>query len=784
MTCSGCTNVVKNALENVSGVTSAQVDLAQQQVVVTMNKHVPFEKLKEALNHNGGHYDIYLPGSNTESLVRKPELMKPPVPPGGNYYCPMLCEGDKLYPEPGNCPVCGMELVPAAAIVESGDDQAYTRLLRKFWFALGFTVPVFLMSMGEMLGIPWDRVIGHSYLGWLQLLLTIPVVFYSCREFFVRGYQSVVNRSPNMWTLISLGSGAAYLFSITALLIPDIFPDQFKSGHGSVHLYFEAAAVILTLVLLGQVLETGARRKTNSAIRELLDLVPAEARVIRDGMERTMPLDQVRLHDILRIKPGEKIPVDGVIVNGTSAVDESMITGESIPVEKKTGDKVIGGAVNGTGSFTMEALKIGRETLLSQIIEMVDKASRSKAPVQNLADRVSGYFVPVVVAIAVISFALWAFWGPDPKLVYAFTSAVSVLIIACPCALGLATPMSIMVGTGKAAKQGILVKEAGVIEEMQHINTLVVDKTGTLTLGKPSLQNVTSLDQDYPEQMILGLAASLEHHSEHPLAQGIVSGAVSKGIETFAVEEFNSQTGLGVSGKVEGRRVALGNRRLLKEYNLSADQTLMKQIETREAEGETVIFMIVEGKLAGFLSVTDPVRDSSARAVLDLQHQGLEVIMLTGDNKIVARSVAEKLGLDGFKAEMSPEQKYEEVLALQNQGKKVAMAGDGINDAPALAQANVGIAMGTGTDVAIESAGITLVKGDLNGIVRARKLSGQVMNNIKQNLFFAFVYNALGVPIAAGILFPFFGLLLSPMLAALAMSLSSVSVIANSLRLR
>ena len=784
MTCSGCTNVVKNALENVSGVTSAQVDLAQQQVVVTMNKHVPFEKLKEALNHNGGHYDIYLPGSNTESLVRKPELMKPPVPPGGNYYCPMLCEGDKLYPEPGNCPVCGMELVPAAAIVESGDDQAYTRLLRKFWFALGFTVPVFLMSMGEMLGIPWDRVIGHSYLGWLQLLLTIPVVFYSCREFFVRGYQSVVNRSPNMWTLISLGSGAAYLFSITALLIPDIFPDQFKSGDGSVHLYFEAAAVILTLVLLGQVLETGARRKTNSAIRELLDLVPAEARVIRDGMERTMPLDQVRLHDILRIKPGEKIPVDGVIVNGTSAVDESMITGESIPVEKKTGDKVIGGAVNGTGSFTMEALKIGRETLLSQIIEMVDKASRSKAPVQNLADRVSGYFVPVVVAIAVISFALWAFWGPDPKLVYAFTSAVSVLIIACPCALGLATPMSIMVGTGKAAKQGILVKEAGVIEEMQHINTLVVDKTGTLTMGKPSLQNVTSLDQDYPEQMILGLAASLEHHSEHPLAQGIVSGAVSKGIETFAVEEFNSQTGLGVSGKVEGRRVALGNRRLLKEYNLSADQTLMKQIETREAEGETVIFMIVEGKLAGFLSVTDPVRDSSARAVLDLQHQGLEVIMLTGDNKIVARSVAEKLGLDGFKAEMSPEQKYEEVLALQNQGKKVAMAGDGINDAPALAQANVGIAMGTGTDVAIESAGITLVKGDLNGIVRARKLSGQVMNNIKQNLFFAFVYNALGVPIAAGILFPFFGLLLSPMLAALAMSLSSVSVIANSLRLR
>jgi Cu2+-exporting ATPase len=788
-----------------------------------MDKHVPMSDLKSGLSQLGGHYDIHLANDHINHLKSPPNEPKMRNNVHGKYYCPMLCEGDKLYPEPGDCPKCGMHLVkqqvsasekareytcpmhPEIVSNEPGscpicgmdlelkfmakehqgeEDHAYRQILRKFWIATVFTLPVFFIAMSEMIGVSLQEIASEKTWGWLQFVLSTPVVFYACGEFFVRGYHSMRNKSPNMWTLISLGAGAAYLFSIIALAVPDIFPNQFKTESGAVHLYFEAATVILTLILLGQVLELKARGQTNSAIRELLNLVPQQATVIRDGLEQTILLEEVRLNDIIKIKPGEKIPVDGEIIIGKSFVDESMITGEPIPVEKTEGAHVIGGTINGTGTFQMKAQKVGSDTLLAQIIDMVNKASRTRAPIQNLADKVAGYFVPTVVAIAIMSFSVWAIWGPDPALVYAFTSAVTVLIIACPCALGLATPMSIMVGTGKGAKQGVLVKDARAIEEMHQVTTLVIDKTGTITLGKPTLQHVQSLDSAYSKQELLRLGASLEQSSEHPLAQAIVSGAKTEGIALLSVEDFNSVTGKGVIGTVEHKEVAIGNKKLLNEYQVSLEQDLETEIEARQLEGETVMFVIISRVLAGFISVSDPIKETSLNAIKELQNQGLEVIMLTGDNENTARTVAEKLMLDGFEAELLPENKYEKVKELQREGKKVAMAGDGINDAPALAQADVGIAMGTGTDIAIESASLTLVKGDLDGILRARNLSAEVMRNIKQNLFFAFVYNSLGVPIAAGILFPAFGLLLSPMLAALAMSLSSVSVIANSLRLR
>ena len=746
-----------------------------------------------------------------------------PTSTGVQYYCPMLCEGDKKYATPGDCPVCGMHLVkeeklqrktateytcpmhpeiirdapgscpicgmdlePVDTTKEDRDveKKAYLKLLRKVWVAVVFTLPVLFLSMVEYAGIDITLVINEKASGWIQFVLSTPVVFYSCWEFFVRGYRSVISKSPNMWTLISIGTGAAYLFSIIGLLFPELFPDQFKTEGGTVHLYFEVTTVILTLVLLGQLLELRARGQTNSAIRELLNLVPPEATVIRDGQEKVIPLEEVIMGDIIKIKPGEKIPVDGEISSGKSNIDESMITGEPMPVEKAEGDPVIGGTINETGTFKMKALKVGSDTLLSQIIDMVNKASRTKAPIQNLADKVSGYFVPVVVVIAIISFAGWAFWGPDPALVYAFTSAVTVLIIACPCALGLATPMSIMVGTGKGAKQGVLVKEARAIEEMHKVDILVIDKTGTITQGKPILQEVKSITDKHSEEEILSLAASLERDSEHPLAHAIITGAEEKGVKFDSVDEFDSITGKGVKGKIKGKEVAIGNKKLLEQFALKLDSAFLDDVEKRQMEGQTVMFVMIDNVIAGFISVADPIKETSAAAIRNLQDQGLEVIMLTGDNKNTAKAVADKLGLDGFEADLLPEDKYKKVKELQQQGKKVAMAGDGINDAPALAQADVGIAMGTGTDVAIESASLTLVKGELDGIVRARKLSTDVMRNIKQNLFFAFVYNLLGVPIAAGILFPFFGILLSPMLAALAMSLSSVSVIGNSLRLR
>ncbi len=820
MTCNGCKSHVEKALKAVEGISDVSVDLANKEAVVQMDHHVPLDQLKQTLKEDGGRYDIHRPDEHIHHHQPVPKSKNEDGTPG-KYFCPMLCEGDKKYDKPGDCPKCGMHLEKEVSssktkeytcpmhpeivqdkpgscpicgmdleiknVTTSEDDQenkAYGNMLKKFWIAVVFTLPVLFIAMSEMVGVSLKGIASDTTWGWIQFALSTPVIFYSCKEFFIRGYKSVINRSPNMWTLITLGAGSAYVFSIIALIFPELFPDQFKSESGAVHLYFEAATVILSLILLGQVMEAKARSQTNSAIRELLNLVPPEATVIRNGEEIVIPLEEVKLDDIIKIKPGEKIPVDGVITEGKSTIDESMISGEPVPVEKITGDEIIGGTINGTSSFQMRALKVGSDTLLSQIIEMVNKASRTKAPIQNLADKVSGYFVPIVVSIAIVTFAVWAIWGPDPRLVYAFTSAVTVLIIACPCALGLATPMSIMVGTGKGAKQGILVKNARAIEEMHKVTTLVIDKTGTITQGKPALQKVEPAGDQYSSNEILSFAAALEKSSEHPLAHAIVTGAENQGISIPSVSDFDSITGKGIQGNVNGKSVAIGNKKLIEQLEVAIEDTVRQNVEKRQLDGETVMFVVIDGKLAGYIGVADPIKEASAAAIKELQHQGLEVIMLTGDNKNTAKAVADKLGLDGYEADLLPESKYEKVKALQKEGKIVAMAGDGINDAPALAQANVGIAMGTGTDVAIESASLTLVKGELDGIVRARKLSTDVMRNIKQNLFFAFIYNMLGVPIAAGLLFPFFGILLSPMLAALAMSLSSVSVIGNSLRLR
>ena len=739
---------------------------------------------------------------------------------GGEYYCPMRCEGDKTYDKPGDCPVCGMhlvkavkaapagtmytcsmhpevksdrpgscpicgmDLIPMAGDVESEEEKAYKSMSKRFWVAVALSLPVFLIAMSDYIPfINLEAIAPVKVWAWIQFALATPVLFYSSRDFFIRGWNSVRRWSPNMWTLISIGVGAAYLFSVFGLLFPEMFPAQFKDAQGNVHLYFEAAAIILTLVLLGQVLELRAHSKTNSAIKELLNLVPPIARVIRNGKEEEIPLEQVMVGDILLVKPGEKIPVDGVLTSGTAVVDESMITGEPVPAEKETGSKVTGGTINGKTVFEMKAEKVGSDTLLAQIIEMVNEASRSRAPIQKLADIVAKYFVQVVILISILTFIIWFFWGPEPAFVFAFVNAVSVLIIACPCALGLATPMSIMVGTGRMAQSGVLVKDAAAIEEMNKVDTLIVDKTGTLTEGKPSLKGYKSFGKLSDEE-ILTYAASIDAGSEHPLADAIVAGAKEKGIELFKVSDFESVTGKGVQAVYKKEKFGLGNKRLLEEFSASIPEENRKTAEEWQSTGQTVMYLVVGNRVEGIISVADTIKETSAKAIKALQKMGIHVHMLTGDNKFTAKAVADELGLDGFEADCLPGDKYNKVKELQEQGNMVAMAGDGINDAPALMQANVGIAMGTGTDIAMQSAEITLIKGDLNGIVRARELSHKVMKNIKQNLFFAFVYNSVGVPIAAGVLYPVFGLLLSPIIAAAAMSFSSVSVISNALRLR
>jgi Cu+-exporting ATPase len=713
------------------------------------------------------------------------EPMTPAIPATRiEYTCPMHPE--IVQDEPGSCPKCGMALEPMSVMVDEEEaNPEYEDMKKRFIVGAILSVPLVLIAMRTM--IPGLEVINSwasaRTLGWIELILATPVVLWAGWPFYERGVQSVINRSLNMFTLIGLGVSVAYVFSLVAVYLPGLFPDAMKGADGTVGVYFEAAAVIVTLILLGQVLELRARSQTGAAIKALLGLAPKTARKIdADGTEKDIPLEHVKKDDKLRVRPGEKIPVDGIVLEGTSSVDESMISGEPIPVEKNPGDPVVGASVNGTGSFVMQAEKVGADTLLSQIVQMVAEAQRSRAPIQKLADVVAGYFVPAVIAIAVIAFAAWMLFGPEPRLTYALIAAVSVLIIACPCALGLATPMSIMVSTGKGATMGVLFKNAEAIETLRKVNTLVVDKTGTLTEGRPKLTDVVPA-AGFDETELLKLAATLEKGSEHPLAAAIVEGAEAREVTMSTTTDFYSITGKGVSGVVEGRKILLGNRKLLDDFSIDPGE-LATEADNMRQEGETVMFVSVDNIIAGLVAVADPIKETTPEAIRQLHKENIRIVMLTGDNKATADAVANKLDIDEVVAEVLPDEKADAVKKYQHQGEIVAMAGDGINDAPALAQAEVGIAMGTGTDVAMESAGVTLVKGDLTGIVRARKLSRATMSNIRQNLFFAFIYNSLGIPVAAGVLYPVFGILLSPIIAAAAMSLSSVSVITNALRLK
>lgn len=819
MTCNGCREHVEETLSKVEGVSKVEVDLEKEQAVIKMERHIPLENFQKKLKADGGTYSIGKTGEKVQQTKKK----KPRQAGGGSgvYYCPMHCEGDKTYENPGDCPVCGMDLVEAPSAtkvsqkytcpmhpevvgdemgscpicgmdlvpMEGGveeEDETYKKLLKKFWIATVFTIPILFIAMSADMfrDNPLLRVMDWEYWNWVQLGLSIPVIFYATWMFFERAYRSLKTWNLNMFTLIGIGAGVAWLFSLGAMLFPNILPGQFKTEQGTVYVYYEVATIILTLVLLGQVLEARAHGKTNSAIKELLKLAPSKATKIVDGKEKDVAIDSIVEGDLLRVKPGEKIPVDGSIKEGEANIDESMITGEPIPVDKQQGDKVSSGTINGNKTFIMVAEKVGAETLLSQIIEMVNSASRSRAPIQKLADRISGYFVPVVVGVSVLTFIIWAIFGPDPAYVFALVNAIAVLIIACPCALGLATPMSIMVGVGKGAQNGVLIKNAESLERFNKIDVVIIDKTGTVTEGKPSVEKVVSSSSSFSEVDILQRTASLNSSSEHPLARATLRFAEDKEVEILPVSNFQAVTGKGVTGELRGEKLALGNEKLMEQEKVKIPAELREKVRTEQEKGKTVSYLAEGRTTMGFVVITDKIKASSKEAIRELHELGMIVYMFTGDNKDTAQAVSETLGLDGFKAQMLPEDKLREVERLQQEGKKVAMAGDGINDAPALAKADIGIAMGTGTDVAIESAGITLVKGDLKGIAKARILSQKVMKNIKQNLFFALIYNTLGIPVAAGILFPFFGILLSPMIAALAMSLSSVSVIANALRLR
>lgn len=821
MTCNGCKNHVEQVLNELDGVSKATVNLDKGEAVVEMDSHIPIEDFQKVFEDEGGSYTIALPDDvkAAERHRQQKEERRAQMPKGATYYCPMHCEGDKTYDKPGDCPVCGMDLVAEASstipstkftcpmhpevisddpgacpkcgmdlvpleVDDSEENKNYKSLLKKFWIALAFTFPIFLIAMSEMIpNNPLYDILSVKYWNWIQFGLSIPVVFYATWMFFERAYRSIATWNLNMFTLIGIGAGVAWIFSVFGLLFPDFFPPQFRTDDGVVHVYFEAATVILTLVLMGQVLEARAHSKTNSAVKELLKLAPNRAVRVVDGKEEVIAIDKIQVGDMLRVKPGEKIPVDGKIVEGETSVDESMITGEPIPVSKASGDSVSSGTINGNQTFVMEAKKVGSETLLSQIIEMVNKASRSRAPIQKLADKISGWFVPIVVVVSIITFIVWAIFGPEPAYVYALVNAIAVLIIACPCALGLATPMSVMVGVGKGAQNGILIKNAEVLETLNKIEILIVDKTGTITEGKPSVEKI-GVSEAYSEEKVLQYIASLNQNSEHPLAEATTKYGKEKNVEILKIADFNAVTGKGVIGSFDGRKLALGNEKMMEEAQAQLSDDMEKRIAEERKKGKTVPMLAIDGSVVGYVVIADKIKETSKKAIDELQKKGVAIMMLTGDNHDTAKAVALELGLSNFKAEMLPHEKLEIVEKLQGQGKKVAMAGDGINDAPALAQSDVGIAMGTGTDVAIESAGVTLVKGDLHGIVKAFHLSGKVMRNIKENLFFAMIYNTLGVPIAAGVLFPVFGILLSPMIAALAMSFSSVSVIANALRLR
>ncbi|MEP2278120.1 heavy metal translocating P-type ATPase [Maribacter sp.] len=816
MTCNGCRSHVEHTLSTVEGVSNAAVNLEKAEAVLEMDKELSLKKLQGVMKADGGHYSIHELGGQQHKEVKPKKVENG----NGTFYCPMHCEGDKTYTapgdcpvcgmdlveeasasahrgqeytcpmhpevvsdEPGDCPICGMDLVPKQADV-SAEEKSYYKLLKKFEIAVAFTLPIFIIAMSEMIpNNPLQNILSLRSWNWVQFALSIPVVFYATWMFFERAYRSVKTWNLNMFTLIGIGAGVAWLFSFFAILVPDFFPAQFKTDQGTVHVYFEATTVILTLVLFGQLLEARAHSKTNSAVKELLKLAPNKAIRIVDGKEETIAIDDIIKGDLLRVKPGDRIPVDGIVQEGESMVDESMITGEPVPVEKVIGDTVSAGTINGKRSFVMVAEKVGTDTLLSQIIEMVNKASRSQAPIQKLADKISSYFVPVVVFISVVTFVVWVIFGPEPAYVYALVNAIAVLIIACPCALGLATPMSVMVGVGKGAQSGVLIKNAEALERMDKIDTLIVDKTGTITEGKPSVEKVGSISEIQQEK-VLEYIVSLNQQSEHPLADATVKYGKANNVNVLKVEDFNSVTGMGVTGKINGESIALGNEKMMNEAQVSILDSLKADVVSQQKLGKTVSYLAIGDKAVGFVAIGDKIKETSKKAIEELQKAGIAVIMLTGDNHDTAKAVAEQLSLADFKAGMLPQDKLAEVELLQSEGRKVAVAGDGINDAPALAKSDVGIAMGTGTDVAIESAAITLVKGDLHGIVKAYNLSNAVMKNIKQNLFFALIYNSVGIPIAAGVLYPVFGMLLSPMIAALAMSFSSVSVIANALRLR
>lgn len=738
------------------------------------------------LQHQGRTYYFCSAGCRSkfaaepEKFLSKAEATPAAVPEGTIYTCPMHPQIRQV--GPGSCPICGMALEPVIASADAGPNPELLDMTRRFWIGTILTVPVVALEMGfHLTGLA--HYMSQTTSNWLQMLLATPVVLWGGWPFFTRGWSSVITRNLNMFTLIAMGTGVAWVYSVVATLAPQIFPEAFRINDGAVAVYFEAAAVITVLVLLGQVLELRARETTSGAIRALLDLAPKTARRIRpDGSDEEVQLDEVHVGDRLRVRPGEKVPVDGIVDEGRSAVDESMVTGESMPVTKEAGATVIGGTMNQSGSLVIEARKVGKDTMLSQIVQLVAEAQRSRAPIQRMADQVSGVFVPAVIVIAVLAFVAWAIWGPEPRFSYGLVAAVAVLIIACPCALGLATPMSIMVGVGRGAQSGVLIKNAEALEHMEKVDTLVVDKTGTLTEGKPAVTTIVPAP-GFSEAEVLRLAASVERASEHPLALAIVKAAQERAIQTVAVVDFDSPTGKGAVGSIDGKRIALGNAKFLTELGVDV-ASLASQAEELRKEGATAIFMAADGKVAGVLAIADPVKPSTPEALSGLKAEGIRVVMLTGDNWTTAKSVARRLGIEDVEAEVLPDQKSAIVQRYKSAGRVVAMAGDGVNDAPALAAADVGIAMGTGTDVAMESAGVTLLKGDLTGIVRARRLSQAVMRNIRQNLFFAFVYNALGVPVAAGVLYPFWGILLSPIIAAAAMALSSVSVVGNSSRLR
>lgn len=819
LTCQGCVKTTTDLLQKDKAIQVVHISLEEQSIDIEMHPRLELKRLQELLEGSG--YQISMTGDAQAKASFQKEKEKArqsaSSQKGTIWYCPMMCEGDKTYDSFRDCPVCGMDLVPKASatkvqftcpnhpeIIEnepgncsicgellvvkeeaSPEELTYLRLKKKLWIAIIFTAPIFILAMLEM--IFSDKLyeyisISRITANWIQGILSIPVVFYATWMFFQRAYRSIKSLYFNMFTLIGIGAGAAWIFSLIGLLFPGIFPEQF-TDNGVVHVYFEAATVILTLVLLGQVLEARAHGKTNSAIKSLLELAPNQATKIINGEDVIVSINSIQEGDLLRVKPGEKIPVDGEITEGNSTIDESMLTGEPIPESKSKGDLVHAGTINGQQSFVMKAEKVGEETMLAQIIEMVQQASRSRAPIQNLADRISSYFVPIVVGVSIITFAIWAIFGPDPAYIFAFVNAIAVLIIACPCALGLATPMSVMVGVGKGAQSGILIKNAESLEKLPKVNVLVVDKTGTLTEGKPSVEKVVSTST-YKEIEVLQFLASVNAHSEHPLGKSTVEEAKNKKVELLDIQDFQNDSGKGVYANIGKNKIYIGTYKLLEAFSIPLEESVKNAVRTEQEHGKTVSYIAKNQEVIGYVVLSDALKKTTKKAIQAIQDKGIEVHMLTGDNKNTAQSIAKEVGISVFTAEVLPEDKYKYIEALQKKGKVVAMAGDGINDAPALAQSDIGIAMGTGTDVAIESSGLTLVRGDIYDIKKALVLGEKTMRNIKQNLFFALIYNALGVPIAAGILYPFFGILLSPMIAAVAMSFSSVSVIANALRLR